>query len=90
MTSAEFREWQLFSIIEPFGSQRDDQRFGMVAAAATNVHLKKGAKPVQPSDFFPPFEKRHKTTQTWQEQLQIVEMLNIAFGGKDLRKPRIE
>ena len=26
--------------------------------------------------------------QTWQEQLQIVEILNAAYGGKDTRKKR--
>lgn len=88
MTSNEFYEWQLFSLIEPFGGWYDNHRFGTVAAQVINVNLKKGKKPLQSTDFFPPFARRFKGQQSWQEQLQIVEMLNTAFGGKDLRKAK--
>lgn len=85
MTAYEFYEWQLFSIVEPFGSWYENHRFGTIAAQIINVNLKKGKKPLQSTDFFPSFAKRFNSVQTWQEQLTIVEMLNQAFGGKDLR-----
>jgi hypothetical protein len=38
---------------------------------------------------YPPWDqeflKAHPARQTWQAQLSIVEMLNVAYGGKDLR-----
>jgi len=40
-----------FSIEEPFGPIADDLRFGQVAAMIGNTHLKKGAKPIKPTDF---------------------------------------
>lgn len=84
MTSGEFQDWKAFYLLEPFGSNREDHRFGVVAATIANVHrTKKSAKSYQPVDFFPEFAPRR---QDWQTQLAIVEMLNVAFGGRDLRK----
>lgn len=85
MTAQEFREWQLYARIEPFGSAHEDYRFGKLMAIMVNMQRKRGSKALQPWDFMPPFEKRTKKYQTWQEQLQVVEALNQAFGGKDLR-----
>lgn len=90
MTSAEFRDWQLYAMIEPFGSAQEDYRFGRLMAVIANLQRKRGSKALQAADFMPPYAKRSKRFQTWQEQLQVVEMLNQAFGGKDLRSTRNE
>lgn len=82
MTSAEFQAWKIFYILEPFGPIREDHRAGIVAATIANVFKKKSATNITPADFFPEFNPGR---QNWQEQLEIVEMLNAAFGGRDLR-----
>jgi hypothetical protein len=85
MTSNEFAEWQAYYLLEPFGPQREDQRAGTIASAVVNVHQKKGSRPLDWRDFFPPYVRK---AQGWQEQLAIVEMLNAAFGGDDLRQTK--
>jgi len=82
MSSEEFEKWKAFYLVEPFGNTRDDHRFGVVAATIVNTFKKKSATAVKPSEFFPGYKPR---SQTWEEQLRIVEMMNIAFGGTDKR-----
>lgn len=47
------------------------------------MRSKKSDKVWEPQDFFPGFYV--KEPQSVDEQIAIVEMLNLAFGGKDLR-----
>lgn len=82
MTSAEFQDWKAFYLVEPFGGTREDHRAGVIAATIANIFKKKSAKRIKPADFFPDYAPRR---QDWQTQLQVVEMLNAAFGGRDLR-----
>lgn len=82
MTAREFQAWKAFYLVEPFGNTREDHRAGIIAATIANTFKKKSATRYKPADFFPEYKPRR---QDWQEQLQIVEMLNLAFGGKDLR-----
>lgn len=86
MSSREFSEWLAYCEMEPFGEERGDLRAGIVASTVANVNRdpKKRPRPFQPRDFMPEFGE--SKGQSWQEQLQIVEMLNHAFGGKDLRE----
>ncbi len=83
MSSREFAEWIAYHQIEPFGEERADWRAGMIAATMANIFrdAKKRRKPYKPQDFMPKVEE--KKEQTWQDQLQIVRMLNAAFGGKE-------
>jgi hypothetical protein len=83
MPNRVFKEWVAFAEVEPFGEERADMRAAIVAATIANVNRKKGKAPYKVRDFMPVFERRR---QTWQEQLRVVEMLNMAFGGRDLRK----
>lgn len=83
MTAQEFQDWKAFYLVEPFGNTREDHRAGIIAATLANTFKKKSAKRYTPADFFPDYAPRR---QTWQEQLAIVEALNAAFGGRDLRK----
>ena len=86
MSSREFAEWMAYYEIEPFGEERADWRAGMIAATIANIFrdTKKRRKPYKPQDFMPKLEEKRE--QTWQEQLQIVRMLNAAFGGKEKKK----
>jgi len=90
MSSRELAEWQAYAQLDPFGNERGDLQAGIVASMIANVYRdrKKQRKPFAPADFLPVFERKRKRRQTWQQQLQIVEMLNQAFGGRDLRKDR--
>ncbi len=99
MTARELIEWEVYSSIEPFGSQLADLHnsllcqvtancFGALQATTVSLHSRKrGKKPkkYKMSDFAllgrPPKKK-----QTTEHMLHIVEMLNAALGGKDLRK----
>lgn len=57
-----------------------------VVSALTRKRQKK-PKPVHPKNFLLlPEESKAKKKRTGKEMLNIVEMLNEAFGGKDMRK----
>ncbi|AET90680.1 hypothetical protein BSFA1_10950 [Burkholderia sp. SFA1] len=53
--SAEFAEWIAYHQIEPFGTQMEDLRAGVIAAATYNVNrdTKKRPEPLGPSDVIP-------------------------------------
>jgi hypothetical protein len=83
VSSTEFAEWQAYDLIEPFGMDRFPAYFGTIAATIANVNATKQSQTRQWYDFFPPYAfSKHQTTE---EQISIVEMLNEAFGGIDLR-----
>jgi hypothetical protein len=83
ISSTEFAEWQAYDLIEPFGTDRFPMFFGTIAATIANTQLTKNSKAKQWYDFFPPYGGvKHQTVD---EQIAVVEMLNSAFGGLDLR-----
>lgn len=83
MDSLEMQEWLEYSKVEPL-EYRADLRAGTICAVIANVNRGKGKKAYKPADFMP--ETVKKKPQTWKHQKSIVEVLNTAFGGKDLRK----
>lgn len=84
ITSTEFNGWLAYDRLDPIRPNWA-RLFGTVAATIANVNRpKKSSKPYGWKDFFPEFKQRTFQDQT--EQLAIVEALNAAFGGKDLRK----
>lgn len=85
VSSRELTEWMAFFEMEPFGPERADLRAAIVASTVANTARdpKKRARPWTPRDFMPRFDQ--PAEQDWQEQLAIVEMLNAAFGGRDVR-----
>ncbi len=52
--SEEFGWWMAYSLVEPFGPRRDDERAGVVAAVMRNAWRAKGEEPVDWHAFFPP------------------------------------
>lgn len=86
ISSRELSEWWAFSLLEPFGEKRADIRAAIIASTVANTARdpKRRRRPFRPSEFMPRFERK-KERQSWEEQLQIVEMFNVAFGGADLR-----
>ena len=53
MSAAEFAEWQAYSMIEPFGSRRADQRAWLGVAALTNIHRSEKSKPIDLASVLP-------------------------------------
>jgi len=85
-SSMELTEWMAYFELDPFGGERDDLRAGIVASAVANLGLafaRKRHRPFMPKDFMPRFDRPR---QTMEQQIAIVEMLNKAFKGKDLRQ----
>lgn len=78
----------LYYDVEPFGDARADVRSAIIASVVANSNRdpKKRKKAFTIEDFMPKFGQQEKRQQGWEEQLQIVEMLNAAFGGVDERK----
>jgi len=83
ISSRELSEWAVYYDLEPFGEERADLRAGTVAATMANTSRRKGRRPYKPADFMPRFGPRED--QGWEEQLSLVERLNAAFGGVDMR-----
>lgn len=73
-----------YDLLEPFGADRFPKYFGTIAATVANTQRsKRSDKAFQWRDFFPAYgTTKHQTTE---EQISIVEALNLAFGGRDLR-----
>ncbi len=84
ISSRELAEWMAFYSLEPFGEERADLRAAIIATTVANAARdpKRRRRPFRPADFMPRFRERGKN---WQEQLMIVEMINAALGGRDLR-----
>lgn len=83
MSSREFAEWGEFAKLEPFGEVRADVRSAMICKVIADVNRGKGVKPYKVSDFMPRFEPE---SQSEEEMLQMVQTLNVALGGEDLRE----
>lgn len=89
ISSRELTEWLAYNEIEPIGEGRADLRAGIIASTMAEIHRdpKKRQKPFEAAEFMPDFDRAGAADdeQTPEQQLTIVEMINMAFGGKDLR-----
>ncbi|MGM0409187.1 MAG: phage tail assembly protein T [Bacillota bacterium] len=87
MSSKELTEWMAFYTLNPFGEEREDLRTGIIASTIVNAIQSfgdsKNKKEYKPQDFMPEFYEEEEDKQN--KLLSIVENLNKAFGGKDLR-----
>ena len=69
MTAREFKEWQAYFDIEPFGEKRADLRAGIVASTVHNMQTRHSLKP---SDFMPDFgPKRRQTVAEMQARILV-------------------
>jgi hypothetical protein len=92
MSSREFAEWAAYYQVEPFGEARADLRAAIVAKTMADLWRGEG-EPVPIENFLPllqepPDEEDEEQVEAYQQYLQVVEMLNVAWGGKDLRGQR--
>lgn len=86
LTSWQISEWQAFYQIEPFGEERADLRAAIVASVTANANRdpKRRKRPYMPVDFMPTFERPEPAST--ENMIRMVEMMNAAMGGEDLRK----
>ena len=57
----EYKEWQTYFKIEPFGETRMDLRFALMTANLMSPHLKKGTRP-KLDDFMLKFKEKRPMT----------------------------
>lgn len=81
--SSEFAEWMAFAGLEPFGTEADDLRAGLMPALTVNMHRAEGTATISPFEFFPWHDKpaAPKVVELTPEETaaRIKEML----GAKD-------
>lgn len=51
LTYSEFRAWEAYYAVEPWGAARDNMHAGLIAAAIGNTNRKKGSRPLTFKDF---------------------------------------
>lgn len=85
INSSEFAEWLAYNQLEPFGADIQPVYAGTIAATVANTTRSKSSDKIfKWSDFFPTLDSAEQH-QSIEDQIAIVELLNEAFGGKDLR-----
>ncbi len=86
MGADEFTAWLAYDRISPIGPERADYMAAIIATAVVNSRfgLTKKDKMAAPADFLPTW--RPTRTQTSDDQLKYVFVLNALFGGADERK----
>ena len=84
----EFRDWQIYYQIEPWGEERADLRTGILASLIANIHRRKGSARLLPRDFMPDFEKpmRKQSVETMAATFKaFAAMHNRQIHGNDNR-----
>lgn len=85
ISSREFVEWRAFFSLEPFGSQVEDLRNGVLAALMVNLWGKKeGEESAKPDDFlFVPLEPEEVDEEA--KELSLEDKLVAAFRNLGMR-----
>lgn len=78
VSSRELAEWMAFFELEPWGTEVEDWRAGLIASTVANANRdqKRRRRPYEPQDFMPRRDVRPKETeeQSVEDQIAIVEM----------------
>lgn len=87
MSSRELTEWMAFFSLEPWGTEVEDWRAGLIASTVANSYRdpKRRRKPYEPSDFMPRYEAPKIQEQSWEEQARILEMWSRVLQARDGR-----
>lgn len=87
MSSRELTEWMAFFSLEPWGTEVEDWRAGLIASTIANSHRdpKRRRKLYEPSDFMPRYEAPKTQEQSWEEQARILEMWSRVLQARDGR-----
>jgi hypothetical protein len=83
MSWTQFLEWQAFADVEPFGPERDDQRFGSISTTIANVFRGKGQRPYKLKDLTPLFGDSQATKEepNWKRMKQMGKMVVAMWKG---------
>lgn len=90
ISSRELSEWMALSSIELLGQERIELLLAQLLALTANVNRSKDQDPVSAFDFLPWWPEAEAPAtrddaQTPEQMLALVEALNAAMGGQDLR-----
>lgn len=82
--SRELSEWMAYYQLEPWGTETEDLRTGLVTSAIYNVNRdpKKNRRPFSPEDFVPKRVTEPREEQTWEEQARIFDMWGRVWQEK--------
>ena len=85
VSSAELTEWMAFYQLEPWGSEIDDLRAGIVASTIANANRdpKKQRKPFTAQDFMPKWGSSEPARQSPEEHFRILQMWQAAFAARE-------
>lgn len=88
ISSHELSEWMAFSELEPFGYEIDMLGHAITSATISNRLRGSEDKVNKVQDFMPilKYDEHEEEGQTVEEQINIVDIINVGAGGKDLRK----
>jgi hypothetical protein len=86
MSAKQFRDWETYAQIEPFGEMRQDYRIASVVAMIFNMAVKsEDRKPIK--EFLLPFgEDVEKSRQTPEQMERMAKWIALCYsvGAKDL------
>lgn len=89
ISSRELSEWMALASMELLGQERIELLLAQLLALTTNVNRSEDDDPVSAMDFLPWWPETPASRsdgQSPEEMLALVEALNQAFGGQDLRQ----
>lgn len=82
LTAKQFREWEAYAQIEPFGELRDDYRAASIRQMIFNANVKpEDQRPIK--DFLIKWDaegEEKKQKQTWQMQKAIAHAIVVAYS----------
>ncbi len=78
---SEFRLWQAYALIEPFGAYREDVRSAIIAQTVANAQRGRGQRAFKIKDFMPKFGRRTSKPKR-QTPDEMVNVLCLAFGAQ--------
>lgn len=80
--SRELTEWAAYFGLEPWGTEVDDWRAGLVASTIANANRdpKQRREPYQPKDFMP--DREPKPKQDAESHEKILEMWSVVWESK--------
>lgn len=81
MTAKQFREWEAYYELEPFGEERADIRSAQICQMLANVNRGKNQQPYKLGDFLLKFDDdRQQRPQTVQEKLNAMTVIMRAMA----------
>lgn len=75
--SRELTEWMAFYSLEPWGTEAEDVRTGIIASTVANVNRDPKKKAYKIRDFMPQW---HRPEQTPEDHKRIIEMWQKLYG----------